>query len=117
MNWKPYFAALLLAASASAARFSLEQVMSAPFPSELTVSHTSGKVAWILDEKGARNIWVAEAPDYKGRRLTRFTADDGQEIAQMSWTPDGQSIIYVRGGDFETHRDNPNPASFADAVE
>src|SRR5437660_3483355 len=117
MTWKPLLASILLAASADAARFSLKQVMSAPFPSELTVSHTAGKVAWVLDEGGARNIWVAEAPDYKGRRLTKFTADDGQEIAQMSWTPDGRSLIYVRGGDFETHRDNPNPASSPDAVE
>jgi Tol biopolymer transport system component len=116
-NWKLCLAAILMAASANAARFSLQQVLSAPFPSELTVSHTAGKVAWVLDENGARNIWVAEAPDYKGRRLTKFTADDGQEIAQMSWTPDGRSLIYVRGGDFETHRDNPNPASLPDGVE
>ena len=91
--------------------------MSAPFPSEVTTCRTAGKVAWVLDENGARNIWVAEAPDYRGRRLTKFTADDGQEIAQMSWTPDAKSIVYVRGGDFETRRDNPNPASSPDAVE
>ncbi len=117
MTWKSCFTAFAVIASASAARFTLEQVMSAPFPSNLTVSHHSGKVAWVLDENGARNLWVAEAPDYKGRRLTKFTADDGQEIAEISWTPDGRSVIYVRGGDFEMGRDNPNPASFADAVE
>lgn len=91
--------------------------MSAPFPSELTVCRTAGKIAWVLDENGARNIWVAEAPEYKGRRLTRFTADDGQEIADISWTPDAGSLVYVRGGDFEMHRDNPNPASLAEGVE
>jgi Tol biopolymer transport system component len=117
MRRKLILTALVLTASAAAARFTLEQVMSAPFPSEVTACHTAGKVAWVLDENGARNIWVAEAPDYKGRRLTKFTADDGQEIAQMSWTPDAKSIVYVRGGDFETHRDNPNPASSPDAVE
>ena len=91
--------------------------MSAPFPSDLTVSRTAGKVAWVLDEKGARNIWIAEAPGYKGRRLTKFTADDGQEISQLVWAPDGRELIYVRGGDFETHRDNPNPTSSPDAAE
>ena len=111
MTWKACITAIVTLTSAFAARFTLEQVMSAPFPSELTVSRTAGKVAWVLDEKGARNIWIAEAPDYKGRRLTKFTADDGQEIAQMTFTPDGLSIIYVRGGDFEMHRDNPNPVS------
>ena len=117
MTLKRCIAVLILSGSAWAARFSLEQAMSAPFPSEMIVSRTAGEAAWVLDEKGARNIWVAEAPSYKGRRLTRYTADDGQEIAQMCFTPDGKSIIYVRGGDFETHRDNPNPASFAEGVE
>src|SRR5258708_2795876 len=117
MRRKMILTALVVVAAAAAARFTLEQVMSAPFPSELTVCRTAGKVAWVLDENGARNIWVAEAPDYKGRRLTKFTADDGQEIAQMSWTQDAKSIVYVRGGDFETHRDNPNPASSPHAVE
>ena len=92
---------LLLTWPVSAASFTLQQAMSAPFPSALSVCPTSGKVAWVLNEKGARNVWVAEAPNFSGRRLTSFTADDGQEIDQISWMPDAQSVIYVRGGDFE----------------
>jgi Tol biopolymer transport system component len=107
----------LLVTPAFSATFTLEQVMSAPFPTDLTVCRTAGKIAWVLNEKGARNIWVAEAPEYKGRRLTKFTADDGQEIAELTWTPDARSIIYVRGGDFEMQRDNPNPAGLAEGVE
>src|SRR5580698_5531793 len=94
-----------LSFAASARRFTLEQVMSAPFPSDLTAAPKGGAVAWVLDQHGARNIWVAEAPDYKGRRLTNYRSDDGQEIAQIVWTPDGHSIIFVRGGDFEMLRD------------
>ncbi len=113
--------AILIASStilaAPAKRFTLEQIMSAPFPTDLTTAPKSGAIAWVLDQNGARNIWVAEAPDYKGRRLTDYRDDDGQEVAQIAWTPDGHSIIYVRGGDFETFRDNPNPASFPQGVE
>jgi len=98
-------------------RFTLEQIMSAPFPTDLTAAPQGGTVAWVLDQNGARNIWVAEAPDYKGRRITDYHDDDGQEIAQIAWTTDGRSIIYVRGGDFETFRDNPNPASLPQGVE
>jgi dipeptidyl aminopeptidase/acylaminoacyl peptidase len=119
MNFR-FLLALLLACSAIAApakHFTLEQIMSAPFPTDLTSAPKSGTVAWVLDQNGARNIWVAEAPDYKGRRLTDYHADDGQEIAQIAWTPDGRSIIYVRGGDFETFHDNPNPASLPQGVE
>jgi dipeptidyl aminopeptidase/acylaminoacyl peptidase len=106
-----------LAFSASPTRFSLEQVMSAPFPSELTASPKGGAVAWVLNQHGARNVWIALAPTYSGRSLTNYHDDDGQEIAQLTWPPDGRSIIFVRGGDFETGRDNPNPASLPQGVE
>ncbi len=71
----------------------------------------------MLDEHGARNVWIADAPTYSGRRLTNYHDDDGQEIDQLTWTPDGRSIIFVRGGDFENHRENPNPASLPQGVE
>jgi dipeptidyl aminopeptidase/acylaminoacyl peptidase len=106
-----------LAFSASPARFSLEQVMSAPFPSDLTAAPKGGAVAWVLNEHGARNVWIADAPTYSGRRLTNYRDDDGQEIAQLTWTPDGRSILFVRGGDFDAHRDDPNPASLPQGVE
>src|SRR5271166_449087 len=106
-----------LALSASPARFTLDHVMSAPFPSDLTAAPKAGAVAWVLNQHGARNVWIAAPPNYSGRSLTNYRDDDGQEIAQLTWTPDGRSIIYVRGGDFETGRDNPNPASLPQGVE
>ncbi len=111
------FIACTVAFSAPAKRFTLEQIMSAPFPTDLTAAPKGGAVAWVLNQKGARNLWAAEAPDYKGRKLTNYRDDDGQEIDQITWTPDGRSILFVRGGDFETHRDNPNPASLPEGVE
>ena len=108
---------LSLGFAGPAKRFTLEQVMSAPFPSEISAAPKGGAVAWVLDQHGARNIWVAEAPDYKGRQLTHYRNDDGQEIAQLTWTPDGRSIVFVRGGDFEMLRDDPNPASLPQGVE
>jgi dipeptidyl aminopeptidase/acylaminoacyl peptidase len=106
-----------LAFSASSTRFSLEQVMSAPFPSDLTAAPKGGAIAWVLNEHGARNVWIADAPTYSGRRLTNYHDDDGQEIAELTWTPDGRSIVFVRGGDFDDHRDDPNPASLPQGVE
>ncbi len=107
-----------LAFSATAAQqFTVEQVLSYSFPTDLTAGPHRGTVAWVLNERGARNIWVAEGPLLKGRRVTTFTADDGQEIAQLEWLPDASGLVYTRGGDFETGRDNPNPASLTDAVE
>jgi dipeptidyl aminopeptidase/acylaminoacyl peptidase len=112
-----FFLIAAVASSAPAQRFTLEQIMSAPFPSDLTAAPKGGAVAWVLNQRGARNVWIAEAPAYQGHRLTSYRADDGQEIDQITWTPDGRSLIFVRGGDFEMHRDNPNPASLPQGVE
>jgi dipeptidyl aminopeptidase/acylaminoacyl peptidase len=94
--------------------------MGAPFPTELVVSPAGGRVAWVFDARGLRNIWVAEpsgAGTYKSRQLTRYTQDDGQDIGELAWTPDGRAIVYVRGGDFENDSTYPNPASSPEGVE
>jgi dipeptidyl aminopeptidase/acylaminoacyl peptidase len=103
--------------AAPPSRFTIEQVLSAPFPTSLTAAPAGGAVAWVLDQRGSRNIWVAEAPDYRGRRLTPYDKDDGQEIDELAWTPDGRAIVYVRGGDFETEGAPPNPADLTAGVE
>ena len=92
-------------------KFTLEQVMSAPFPSDLSASKSGAKVAWVLSAKGARNVWVAEPPAYKGRQLTSYAEDDGNEIGELLWTPDDASVIYTRGGDLDGFGENPNPRS------
>ncbi len=94
----------------AAGSFTLEQVMSAPFATAPTAAPKGGSVAWLLNESGRRNVWVASAPDWKGHKVTNFDMDDGQEIAELSWAPDGASLLFARGGDFEMGRDNPNPA-------
>lgn len=84
--------------------------MSAPFPSAITASST-GKIAWVQNAKGVRNIWLAEPPAYKGRQLTAYTQDDGEEMGELAWTSDEHAIIYTRGGDQEGFGENPNPQS------
>jgi dipeptidyl aminopeptidase/acylaminoacyl peptidase len=85
--------------------------MSAPFPSAPVVSPSGGKVAWIYNARGVRNIWVAEPPEYRGHGVTAYTADDGQEISELRWTPDGREIAYVRGESANGAGEYPNPAS------
>jgi dipeptidyl aminopeptidase/acylaminoacyl peptidase len=92
----------------------VDQFMGAPFGSEMHASPGGGKVVWILNERGARNLWVAGAPDYKGRRLTSYKEDDGQDVGMIEWTADGKSIVYVRGGNLEQiGQVAPNPRSWA----
>jgi dipeptidyl aminopeptidase/acylaminoacyl peptidase len=107
----PDFKALV---QAQEKQFTLEQVMSAPFPSDLVAAPAGGKVAWILNAKGVRNIWIAEPPTYKGRQLTSYNEDDGIEIGELTWTANGQSLVFTRGGDLDGFGENPNPRSRAE---
>src|SRR5437868_13601861 len=87
----------LLSFAAQAADFTLEQVMSSPFPTGLTAATHAARVAWVFDSKGARNVWIADAPNFAGRQLTHYSGDDGEPIASLRLTPDGHSVIYARG--------------------
>lgn len=91
--------------------FTLEQVMSSPFPSELTVSKRGDKIAWAFDAEGKRNIWIAEGPAFTARQLTHYNSDDGQELTDLLFSPNGNTIAYVRGGDVNQAGEVPNPAS------
>ena len=104
----------LLAADAS---FTLNQIMSAPFASAPIASPTAAKVAWLENEEGKRNVFIAAAPDWKAHRLTSFSKDDGQEIGDLAWAHDGSYLLFVRGGDFENGGENPNPAVDATTPE
>lgn len=98
-----------LAVFAQKPAFTLEQVLSNPFPTELTAAPTGGKVAWMQNAKGVRNVWLAQPPDYQGKQLTSFTQDDGKEISQLRWSPDAKVLLFVRGGGTRGS-EPPNPA-------
>src|SRR5215813_9916204 len=91
--------------------FTLEQILSSPFPSDLVASPVGERVAWVFDTRSKRNVWVAEGPDFKARQLTQYSEDDGQELTELSFTRDGRWVVYVRGGPPNAAGDIPNPTS------
>src|SRR5262244_3624882 len=99
------------AAVTEAQNFTLEQVMSSPFPSDLIVSKRGDKLAWAFDAEGKRNIWIAEGPAFAARQLTRSTSDDGQELSDLVFSPGGNAIAYVRGQGKNQAGEVPNPTS------
>ncbi len=91
--------------------FTLEQVMSAPFPSNLTAAKKNNRVIWTLNQEGRRNIWAAEGPGFMARQITKYNQDDGQELSGLSFSADSDTIVYVRGEGKNTAGQVPNPAS------
>ncbi|MBD3413809.1 MAG: prolyl oligopeptidase family serine peptidase [Candidatus Aminicenantes bacterium] len=91
--------------------FHLEEIMSSSFPSHLKLSPKGDLVAWVFNSKGKRNIWIAQGPDYKAKRLTSYHQDDGQEIGDLEFNRDGSILVYVKGGSANRKGENPNPTS------
>ena len=108
---------LLLPIGLHAQSYTLEDILSTPFPSSLTAAPNLDRVAWVFDSRGLRNIWVAEGPDYKARQLTNYDKDDGQELGELSFSPDGSVIVYVRGGSANRQGEYPNPTSNPEGAE
>src|SRR5262245_57849931 len=79
--------------------FSVEQILSFPSPENLIASPVGSTIAWTFNERGARNVYVADGPAFTARKITSYTEDDGQEVTQLSFSADGKMIVYVRGGD------------------
>lgn len=90
---------------------SLEDIMSSPFPSEFISASSKDRIAWVFNNEGRRNIWVADGPDYVPRQLTKYDKDDGQEIHNLEFSKDGSFLTYVRGDEQNAQKESPNPTS------
>jgi len=111
-------AALAWSAPAGAqAPFDVEDVLSYSFASGLVAASSADRIAWIENERGARNVWIASGPSWEGRSLTSFLDDDGQEISSLAFTHDGQSLLFVRGGAPNRQGEVPDPLSTTDEEE
>jgi dipeptidyl aminopeptidase/acylaminoacyl peptidase len=90
--------------AAPQAGFTLAQVLSAPFPAGLTAAAAGGRVAWIFNDHGARNVWIAARGadgHFAGHAVTDARGDDGSDAGDLSWSPSGRYALYTRGGSFE----------------
>jgi dipeptidyl aminopeptidase/acylaminoacyl peptidase len=108
---------LLLPCAAQQGGFTLEQVLSSPFPADLVAARRGQRVAWTFDAEGRRNVWVAEGPRFEARQLTRYEKDDGQELSEVSFSADGNWVVFTRGGDRNRVGEYPNPTSDAAGVK
>jgi dipeptidyl aminopeptidase/acylaminoacyl peptidase len=104
---------LFLAAASFAQKpaFTLEQVMSSPFPTALTSAAKANRIAWVFNSRGERNIWVADAPEFAARQITHYQGDDGQDIFAVKLTPDGKTVLYARGSELSGEGHVANPAT------
>jgi dipeptidyl aminopeptidase/acylaminoacyl peptidase len=107
-------AAIPARAQRAGSAFTMEQVKSYPFPNELAAAPSGSRIAWAMNERGLRNLWVAEGPAWAPRRITPYDGDDGQELTSVQISADGRWVVYVRGGDHSANWEDGllvNPAA------
>ncbi len=78
--------------------FTLEEILSPPYPWGLVSAKNADRIAWVFNSKGARNVWTAAAPDFKPVNLTGFVRDEVLEIPDVYITDDGNTVVFVKGG-------------------
>ncbi len=106
---------MLLAATSTFAQ-PLEQFLSHPIEYNLATSADGKILAWVINDKGKRNILVKTGTDVP-RQLTDYQFDDGQELSQLVFSPNGTKLLFVRGSGANRNGQNPNPASLAEGAE
>jgi dipeptidyl aminopeptidase/acylaminoacyl peptidase len=88
-------------AASAPGNFSVASVLHYPFTDGLAAAEHGDAIAWVRNVAGVRNVWVARGPSFAPKQATAYTDDDGQEITQLTFSPDGSRLLYVRGGDHD----------------
>lgn len=98
-------------------KFTIEQVLSAPFVTELVSAQKVERIGWMEFQMGKRNVFTAEYPSFTPRRLTFWYDDDGTDMSSLRISDDGSVMVFVRG--HTPNRDGwiANPSSFPDGAE
>ncbi len=97
--------------------FTLEEVLSPPFPSNLVSAKKADRIAWVFHSKGEKNVWTATAPDFKPVNLSGFVRDEVFEIPEVHITDDGKTVVFVKGGRPNSEGWVTNPRSDPDGME
>ena len=107
---------LLLTTQIVTGQTMLEQIMCHPIESNLASAKDGKNLAWVINDHGKRNIIVKTGTDLP-RMLTDFQQDDGQELSQLTFSPNGLKLLFVRGGASNRAGQAPNPANIFTGVD
>lgn len=99
------------------AQVTIDNLLNVPFPTNLTASADGKRIAWVFNDQGVRNVYVADAPEFAPKKITSYNQDDGQEISGVEFTRDNTKIMFIRGGAPNSASELPNPIAIQPGVE
>jgi len=103
--------------AAPAAAPTIKQFMSAASPLQISAAAKVDRIAWVAYEEGKRNVYTAVAPAFTPVRLTSFLKDDGVDLADVSLSADGSTVVFVRGSAPNGQGWHANPSGNPDGGE
>lgn len=96
---------------------SISDYLSAPFPTGLVASPDGNSIAWVFNDKGERNVFFAKAPDYESKKLTDYEGDNGVDLGPLVFSPEGKSLLFVRGNSRNPAGQPANPAQLQENTD
>ncbi len=96
---------------------SIEPFMSPASPLTLIAARKADRIAWMVYDRGLRNVYSAAAPDFRPVRLTSFLQDDGTDLTDVQISDDGAMIVFVRGSAPNRFGWVANPSHSPDGAE
>jgi dipeptidyl-peptidase-4 len=98
-------------------RPSIDNYIAPGYPYELVAARKADRIAWLVYERGQRNVYTAAAPAYTPTRLTRHLEDDGIDLTGLRISDDGATVVFVRGHEENRDRWVANPTSDPDGAD
>jgi dipeptidyl aminopeptidase/acylaminoacyl peptidase len=96
---------------------SMGDYLSAPFTTHLTAAPDGKAIAWVANNEGERNVFYAQAPAYTARPLTTYRGDQGVDIGPLVFSPDGKTLLFVRGNSRNSAGQPANPAQLQEDTD
>ncbi len=103
------FIGLLFTICITRAQIKIEDLLSVPFPTDMKSSPDGRQIAWVFNNQGVRNVYLFDAATFSTKALTKHTFDDGMEITDIAFTPDGTKILFVEGNPNNSNGEAANP--------
>ncbi len=69
----------------------------APYLHDLVASKAGDRIAWLAEDRGRAQVWVATGPDFAPHALVQASGSDGRPFHSLSFSDDGAHLAYVRG--------------------
>ncbi len=109
---KPYYLVLFLffvLNFCAEAQYTLEESLGAPYVESILGDSDGESIAWVTNEKGARNVWWASVDEASPKSLTDYTKDDGLGISLVAVV--AGHVLFVRGNGNNRQGQPANAAS------